>query len=160
MLSKKKKIIVLCSMVALLVVTGVLNIVLNKTSAPPVEGVQDNRSLFQTYRDDRDFLRNQTILELDAAIKSTAYSADAKREAELKLSELQQNALTELELEILVKTGGFDDAFITMSTENINVIVKALEITEDEANRIRVIVSEETGRDATNIVVMPLTSIR
>ncbi|MCL2062569.1 MAG: SpoIIIAH-like family protein [Firmicutes bacterium] len=158
MLSKKKKIIVLCGMAALLVVTGVLNIVLNRVSAPPVEGTQDYRSLFQTYRADRIATRDQTFLYLDAIIRSEASSADAIAAAEAQKLLMTQNMQLELELEGLIKGIGFEDAFITLGTENINVIVKTDALTEDEANRILAVILDETNRDATNVIVVPLST--
>ena len=159
MLSKKKKIIILSGMVALLVVTGVLNIVLNQR-VKETEGQQQQeyRSLFQTYRTDRLATRDQTMLYLDAIIASDASSADAVAAAEQQKLQLTRNMEQELALEGLIKAVGFTDAFITMSTENVNVIVKTTGLTEDEANRILGIIVDETGRSAQNVIVIPLAT--
>ena len=71
MISKKKKIIVLVGMIALLVVAGGLNIFLNlynKGGDSPVSG-NTYGNFFETYRVDRQTTRDQTILYLDAARK-------------------------------------------------------------------------------------------
>jgi len=161
MLSKKKKIIVLSGMVALLVVTGVLNIVLNNR-VKETEGAQQEefKSLFQTYRTDRTATRDQTMLYLDAIIASDASSAEAIAAAEEQKLQLTRNMEVELALEGLIKAIGFADAFITMSTENVNVIVKAESLTEDEANRILAVIVDETGRSAQNVIVIPLSTNR
>ena len=159
MLSKKKKIIVLSGMVALLVITGVLNIVLNQRvkETGGAQG-QEYQSLFQTYRTDRLATRDQTMLYLDAIITSGTSSAEAVRAAEEQKLQLAVNMEMELALEGLIKAVGFDDAFITMSTENVNVIVKTNALTEDEANRILGIVVDETGRSAQHVIVIPLST--
>ena len=159
MLSKKKKIIVLSGMVALLVVTGVLNIVLNNR-VKETEGKKEEvyMSLFQTYRTDRQATRDQTMLYLDAIITSEASSSDAIKAAEEQKLQLTRNMEVELALEGLIKAVGFDDAFITMSTENVNVIVKTEALTEDDANRILGIITDETGRSPLNVIVVPLST--
>ena len=160
MLSKKKKIIILSGMVALLVVTGVLNIVLNNRVEETAGTHQEYQSLFQTYRTDRSATRDQTMLYLDAIIASDASSQEAIAAAEEQKLALTRNMEVELALEGLIKAVGFEDAFITMSTENVNVIVKAELLTEDEANRILGIIVDETGRSAQNVIVIPLSTNR
>lgn len=157
MLSKKKKIIVLCGMVALLVVTGVLNIVLNNVG--PVEDVgggTQHLTLFQSYRADRQATRDQQLLTLDHIIRSEASSAAAIEAAEAQRLQITRTMDYELALENLIRTIGFSDAFITMGTQNINVIVRAETLTEDEANRILSIIVDETGRSAQHVIVIPL----
>jgi len=161
MLSKKKKIIVLCGMVALLVVTGVLNIVLGQASAAPPPDVDSGyQTLFQTYRVDRQATRNQTMLFLDSIISNEASSAEAIADAEAQRLQLVLNMEKELVLEGLIQAVGFEDAFITMSTSNINVIVRADTLTEDEVMRIFSIIVDETGASAQNIIIVPLGTNR
>jgi stage III sporulation protein AH len=157
MLSKKKKIIILCGMVALLVVTGVLNIVLNRAAETPVEGQQDYRTIFQTYREDRTATRAETMLYLDSIIASESSSAEAVKSAQDQKLQLTLYMEQELALEGLIKGIGFEDAFITLSTENVNVIVKADDMTEDEANRILAIILDETEVSPLNVIVTPLS---
>ena len=64
MLGKKGKIFVLAGMIALLVVTGVLNIYLNKSAQKANAGTDNVTSadFFAAYRTDRSETRNQTIM--------------------------------------------------------------------------------------------------
>jgi len=156
MLSKKKKIVVLVGMVALLVVTGVLNIVLNNNVNDRPTDAGQYQTLFQMYRADRTATRNATKLSLEAIIANEASSAEAVAAAEAQRLELTLIMEKELVLEGLVRAIGFSDAFITMSTANINVIVRAEALTEDEANRILSIIVDETGRSAQNVIIIPL----
>ncbi len=152
MLSKKKKIFILCGMLALLVVTGVLNIVLNgKSISASGNGSgnggnnQNNASFFATYRTDRDATREQTILYLDSLITSSDDSQAIENARQAKL-ELTKSMETELVLEGLIKALGFDDVVVATSTESVNVIVKANELGEEDVTKITEIVSTETGR--------------
>ena len=158
MLSKKKKIIVLVSMVALLVVEGGLNIFLNlynKDSDKPISG-DTYGSFFETYRVDRQTTREQTILYLDAIINNEASGQEAIANAEASKLELTRNMEIELVLEGLIKSLGFEDAVVTNSTESVNIIVKAKEITSDQAAQILDVVVTETKKDATNVRIIPV----
>ena len=154
MISKKKKIIVLVGMIALLVVAGGLNIFLNlynKGGDSPVSG-----NNFETYRIDRKTTREQTILYLDAIIANEASSAEAIADAEANKLELTKNMEVELVLEGLIKSLGFEDAVVTNSTENVNVIVKAKELTSEQAAQILDVVLTETKKEATNVNIIPV----
>jgi len=84
MLSKKKKIFILVGMVALLVVTGYVNVLLNNSAQANKKGSEEVQAgnFFTTYRADRQTTRNQTMLYLEGIIQSEASSAEAKAEAE------------------------------------------------------------------------------
>lgn len=157
MLSKKKKIFILVGMVALLVVTGCLNIFLNNNDGAKAGGDDlTYQSLFDTYRADRKASRDQTILYLDAIINSASSSAEAKANAEASKQAITDNMTMETTIEGIIKGAGFDDAFITCSTQNINVIIKKEVLTSEEANKILDIVVRETLKDATNVIITPI----
>ena len=159
MLGKKKKIFILTGMVALLVLTGVLNIVLNMTAANPGNDVNAGGTtytdFFSAYRTDRTASREQSMLYYDEIIGSNEYSAEAKTEAEAAKLALTQSMETELVLEGLIKALGFEDAVVTSTTENINVIVKCTEMTGTQASQILQIVMTETETKATNVRIIP-----
>ena len=63
---------------------------------------------------------------------------------------------TELVIEGLIKSLGFEDAVVTNTTENINVIVKSPELTADEAAQILEIVVSETDKTANDVRIIPV----
>ena len=145
-------------MVALLVLTGVLNIVLNLTAdndALNVSGTDVYTDFFTSYRDYRTESREQTLMYYDEMIASETASAEAKAEAESARLELMESMETELTLEGLIKALGFDDAIVTSTTENVNVIVKCAELTGTQAAQIKEIVVSETGLSAQNLRIIP-----
>lgn len=155
-----KKVIVLCSMVALLVLTGVLNFVLNGDLINPA---QDSTSVdgdavttfFSNYRTDRETARAEEMSYLDAIISSEDSSAEAKATAEEMKQELLGNIEAELVIENLIKAKGFDDAIVTMSTDNVNVIVNLPQLEQEQVSQILGIVLGETDYAATQVVVVP-----
>lgn len=157
MTGKKKKIIILTGMVALLVLTGVLNIVLNNTTdnAANVNGDNTYVDFFTSYRDYRTESREQSLLYYDEIIASETASADAKAEAEAAKLELTEKMETELVLEGLIRSLGFEDAIVTSTTENLNVIVKCSELTGTQATQIKEIVVTETGISTLNLRIIP-----
>ncbi len=162
MLSKKKKIFILCGMLALLVVTGVLNIVLNgKSISASGSGSgggsgnnQSSASFFATYRSDRDATREQSLLYLDAIINSAESGSEAAENARKSKLDLTKNMEFELVLEGLIKALGFEDVVVASSTESVNVIVKAKELTEEQATQIAEVITTETGRKAFDIRII------
>ena len=157
MVSKKKKIIVLSVMMVLLVATGFLNLALNNsTPSQPTSGEISSANFFTTYRADRQATRNQEILYLDAIISSETATAEAKQVAENKKVEIVKMMEQELVLEGLIKSKGFEDTIVTMTTSNINVIVKDATLEAGEVAQIVSIVKDSTGKDIDNIRIIPV----
>ncbi len=158
MLGKKSKILVLMGMVALLVVTGVLNIYLNRSAekASASEVTASTADFFVTYRADRTATRSESIMYLDAIISSESSSEDAVSKAEAEKLALTKAMDTELVLEGLIKAAGFEEAVVTSSTENVNVIVKSSELQAEQVARILQIVTTETGKKAGSVRIIPV----
>lgn len=142
MTGKKSKIIVLAGMIALLVLTGVLNIVINKKAQSVSTDTTASSDFFVTYRADRLATRNQSMLDLDEIIKTGSEAAVKDAEAEkLALTSTMDN---ELKLEGLIKAVGFEDAVVISTSENVSVILKSGELTSDQVAKVLQIVTDET----------------
>lgn len=156
-MTKKKKFFIISSFCLLLIVTGVLNIVLNNKIATEASGdVVATGNFFSTYRADRVDTRNEEILYLDAIIASASSSAESKTAAETKRAELISLMETELSLEGLIKAKGFDDVVVSTSASNINVIVKSAELAESEVAQIVDIIQGQTNYSLDNIKIFPV----
>ena len=157
MVSKKKKIIVLSVMMVLLVATGFLNLALNNnTPTQPTNSVVTSANFFTSYRAERQATRSQEVLYLDAIISSSTASEEAKKVAENKKVELVKLMEQELVLEGLIKSKGFDDSIVTMTTSNVNVIVKDANLEASEVAQIVQIVQDSTGKSIDNIKIIPV----
>ena len=126
MLGKKSKIFVLVGMIALLVLTGVLNIYLNKSAEKANAGTDESSS------------------------------AEAIEKAENDKLALTAAMDTELVLEGLIKAVGFDDAVVTSTTENINIIIKSPSLTSEQVAKVLEIVTSETGKSAASVRIIPV----
>lgn len=154
MLSKKKKIIILVVMVALLVVTGYLNIALNNNVTTQTSSTTTT-DFYAGYRSDRQNSRETAIMYYDSIIASADSSEEAKALATQSRQELIDAMEKELVVEGLLKSAGFEDAVLTTTSENVNVIVKASELSAGELAKIGKIVQEQTGKSLDNIKIIP-----
>ena len=156
-MSKTKKIIILSVMVALLVVTGYLNIALNNNATQQVSNQNSNLDFYSSYRADRDASREAAILYYKGIIADETSSQEAKDLAETSRKALVDAMETELTTEGLLNGLGFEDVVLTTTTENINVIVKAKreDLTDAQLGQIGTIVFEQTKRPLDNIRIIP-----
>ncbi len=161
-MSNKKKIIIICSMVVLLVAAAYLNVFISQKTAKNVnsDNIEDTTSttvsFFTSYRTARDSSRQESFMYYDSIIQSETASAAAIASAETKREELVTFAESEMVLEGLIKAKGFEDAIVTISTENVNVIVKKNgEVDATDAAQILSIITEETGVSASKVIITP-----
>ena len=158
-MSNKKKIVVMSSLVALLAVTAVFNFVLaNATETTSADGDVTAANYFTTYRSERTSTRNEELVQLDSVI--ALYEAgDERYEAatEMKM-EIVAAMEQELILENMVKSLGFSDAVVAVSTDsdNVNVFINSSELNYDTALSIYNMMKNETGIVAGNIIIMPV----
>ena len=154
---RTKKVLVLSVMVALLVATGVLNWALNDrlTSSDPIDAGVVTETFFAAYRSDREATRESEFLYLDAIISSETSSQEAKAAAEEQKLGLVERMESELQLETLVKSKGFEDAIVTLSDSGVNVVVGSAELTDIQAAQIYDIVTSETSFGVGDIKIIP-----
>ena len=158
MFTKKKKIIVLVSMVALLVLTGFLNLTLNKQtiSTTSTENTVMAQSFFESYRMDRNSSREQQVLYYQAVLESENSTEDAKKEAEKSLSSLAAKQEQELVLEGYILAKGFNDAVVSFTDNYVNVMVKSSELNDAQVAQIVEVVQEQTAKSIDNIKIIPV----
>lgn len=157
MFSKKKKIIILSVMVALLVVTGYLNIALNNNVSQTTTTQTSNLNFYDSYRADRQSSRDSEILYCEGILADSTSSQEAKDMAEKRRDELIEAMETELLIEGLIKGLGYEDVVLTASNDNINVIIKAKreDLTDSQLAKIETIIKEQTKKPLTCVRIIP-----
>ncbi len=157
-LSKKKKIIILSAMVALLLVTGYVNVALNSSLTSKVTETNASTvtaNFYTNYRNERESTRMQEIQFYDSIIASATSSDQAKEEAEQNKIALITQMEKELVTEGIIRGKGFDDAIVTSSAQNVNVFVKSAELTSVEVAQITSIVTEQLSVEIDRIIIIP-----
>ena len=153
-MSKKKKIVILSCMIALLSVTAVLNFVF---SGGDTYTESTSTAYFSEYRTQRLTSRNEQLLELDKIIAESAEDSLIKETA--LTQKMQLTALTEqeLKLESLIKAYGYEEVVVTMSlnSPNVSVVVKDSEFDQADAVKIYNILVQDNNIDSENINIIP-----
>ena len=154
-MKKRTKIIILSAMILLLGVTAYLNIVLN-SSINNSEPVTETANYFQTYRSDRESMRDQEMLYYDSIIASDTSTDEAIANAEEARLSLVTQMEKELVVEGLIKAKGFEDCVITISDNNVNAVVKAASLTSDQVAQIVSVIQNELQTNIANIKIIPV----
>ena len=160
MLTKKRKIIVLVSMLVLLVVTGFLNIMLNNSVEQATSSnsgqTYSSANFFSTCRADRVNTRNESIEYYKQILNNEASSEDAKANAEAQINSLVEAMSMEVTMEGLIKAKGYSEALVNYSSTYINVILQSAELTETEVAQIVDIIQSQVDRDIDYIKIIPV----
>ena len=159
-MSKKRKIIVLSCMIALLAITAVFNFVLTTGTIDVDQSMTvSSANYFAQYRSERITTRNEELLQLDAIIASEEENSEEKSDALAMKIELTELTEKELLLESLIKAYGFEDAVVVIGLEskNVNVIAKSPSLSTDDAILIYSIVQEEANVSPENVKIIPIS---
>ena len=159
-MSKKRKIIVLSCMIALLAVTAVFNFILTTGTVDENQiTVVNSANYFMQYRNERINTRNEELIQLDQIIATAEPESAERAEALAMKIELTEITEKELLLENLIKAYGFEDAVVVigLQSENVNVITKSANLTSDDAILIYSILSEEASVSPENVKIIPIS---
>ena len=152
MLSKKKKVLILIGMVALLVVTGCLNMFLANDGQEVQQTNYSSVSLLSSYRASKLETRN-SMLELYDSIIESSTDSDQIVATNALISELASRMEQETVLEGMIMASGYEDAVVTNTDGAYTVMVKSNNLTSDDVAKILGILVKETGVSATNVKV-------
>ena len=153
-MSKKKKIIVLSSMIFLLAVTATLNFVFAGANYYPES---TTTGYFAEYKTERSSQRNEQILQLDRIIAESEEGTTVYETAITQKLQLTSITEQELKLETLIKAYGYEEVVVTMGIDspNVNVVVKNSEFDQTDAIKIYNILVQEAEIDCENINIIP-----
>ena len=151
-LTKKKKILIICGMLVLLVVTGSLNLFLNRSEESVQPTTTAQMSLLTSYRASKLETRN-SMLELYDSIISTSTDSDQIIETNARIADLAGRMETETVLEGMIMASGYEDVVVTNVDDSYTVMVKSDGLTADDVAKILGILVKETGVSATNVKI-------
>ena len=156
----------LCLLLAAAVVT---NILVNKKKTEPASLGQpeqtqavsasahvQNANFFAAYREERDNVRTQELAYLDAIVAQGG-DAETLSDAQKQKMELVNAMETELTVENLVRAKGFSDVIVSLHKGNVNVVVGAETLSDEQVAQILDIVLRETGKTAENVKISTTT---
>lgn len=159
-MSKKKKIVILSCMIALLAVTAVFNFLFTtETYSQEQAETVSSANYFAQYRTERMTTRNEELLQLDSIIAMATEGSVERNQALALKTELTEITEKELLLESLIKAYGFEDAVVVIGVDsgNVNVIAKSTNLTTDDAIKIYSIIEEENVASPENVKIIPIS---
>jgi len=159
-MSKKKKIVVLSCMIALLAVTAVFNFILTTETVDQSQTAAiSSANYFTQYRTERLTTRSEEMLQLDEIIASSESGSSVHSDALSMKIELTEMTEKELLLENLIKAYGFEDVVVVigLDSDNINVIAKSSDFGTDDAVAIYTIIADETNASPENVKIIPIS---
>ena len=109
-------------------------------------------NFFASYREERDSVRTQELAYLDAIVAQGADS-ETLSDAQKQKMDLVNAMETELTVENLVRAKGFADVIVSIHKGNINVVVGADTLNDEQVAQILDIVLRETGKSAENVKI-------
>ena len=102
----------------------------------------------------REKQRNELTQDLNEMINNPSTSEEARQEASSIKLQLVKDEETELKIESLLSTKGFEDALVYISSETVNVVVNEEKLEKEDAAKIFDLVAEQAKVDYDNIKLM------
>ncbi len=115
-----------------------------------------NENYFASSKLTREQIRAANKERFMEIIDNVNLDADSKAAAAAGLLNLATMAENENEIEILLVAKGYSDAIVTISEDNVDVIVNLASITEQDAAKIEDIVKRKTGVKSSEIHISPV----
>lgn len=114
-----------------------------------------DQDFFINYRLDRERVRGQQVELLRSVIDDANSDPAIRKEAQNKLLKISDSMDQELQLEALIKAKGFAEAALFVQQESATVILRKEGMSDFEVSTVADIISQVTGHDLENIVVIP-----
>jgi len=113
-----------------------------------------DRDYFSAFREDRNAVRNEEIAYLDEVIAVSSTDAETLLDAQQQKLALIENMEKEFTIESLITAKGFENAAVLFHGGNVNVVVEANSLNDEQVAQILDIVQRETGESASNIRII------
>ena len=101
----------------------------------------------------REQVRSKNQASLLEIINNTDISEDMKADAIASMNRMTDRAEKELDAELLLEAKGFKDSVVSINDDSVDVIVGAVEITDEQKAQIEDIVTRKTERNVSDIVI-------
>ena len=152
MLTKRKKVFILVGMIALLVITGGLNMFLSNRDEGIETSSYSSASLLSSYRLSKQETRS-TMMEMYDSILSSSNDSSEIIQTNALISNLAGRMETETVLEGMIMASGYEDVVVTNVDDSYTVMVKSDGLNADDVAKILGILVKETGVSATNVKI-------
>lgn len=115
--------------------------------------VPENTSYVAQAKIEREQVRTKEKDMLTEMINSPDTPEENKSVAQDRLLEIQQRIDNENAIEAIIESEGFDEVYVRIYDDTVEVVVNKAELIEQEIAQIQTIVSEKTGLSADTIKI-------
>lgn len=160
-MTKRKKIIVLSCMIALLITTAVLNFVLSSSviGSPSATDAVTTANYFTEIKTTKNTSRAKQIEQLNEIISAGNENPEVYNDA-LKMK-VKLTSINEKEnlLESLIKAKGYEEVAVTLgvSSDNVSVIVRDNAFDQDDAILIYTVCQNELSVSPENVYIQSIS---
>jgi len=117
---------------------------------------ESDADAMQEYRTQREQLRAMQQAQLEELINDSSASDELRDEARKKQMEILQNMEAESIIEGVLMMRGYADAVASVRQDSVNVLVKAQNLSNEEANMILELVCREAGVNSGDVKIIPI----
>ncbi len=160
----KRKQIIICCLAVLVATAGYLNFsygrpveseVANTETVGEIHLVDEERAgdFFEAARLEREVSRASVQETLSSIIENESSETSSKAMAEEEIIKVAKLKDTETACESLIKAKGYEDAVVFINEDKVNAVVKAGDLTPEDATKIAEIITEQTGVAASGIKI-------
>lgn len=138
-------------------------VITKKTEADMQNDVAASKNLENNYFAEEKLSREQSrasqIEQLTEYVSNDNIDQDAKSKAAANLIEIQERIEKENSAEALLKAKGFDEVYVRIDDNTVDVVVNKAELTDTDIAQIEEIVNRKTGYSVGKINITPLNGI-
>lgn len=103
--------------------------------------------------------RASRIEELEKYVDNTNIDQETKAKAAANLLEIQERIEKESGAEALLRAKGFDEVYVRIDDDTVDVVVNKVELTDSDIAQIEEIVNRKTGYSIGKINITPINGI-
>ena len=122
-----------------------------------------SKNLEESYFAEEKLLREQSraqqVEQLTEYVANENLDQDAKSKAAANLIEIQERIEKENSAEALLKAKGFNEVYVRIDDDTVDVVVNKAELTDSEIAQIEEIVNRKTGYSIGKINITPLNGV-
>lgn len=138
-------------------------VITKKTEADLQNDVAASKNLENNYFAEEKLSREQSrasqIEQLTECVSNENMDQDNKSKAAANLIEIQERIEKENSAEALLKAKGFDEVYVRIDDDTVDVVVNKAELTDTDIAQIEEIVNRKTGYSVGKINITPLNGI-
>lgn len=138
-------------------------VITKKTEADLQNDVAASKNIENNYFAEEKLSREQSrasqIEQLTEYVSNENIDQDAKSKAAANLIEIQERIEKENSAEALLKAKGFDEVYVRIDDDTVDVVVNKGELTDTDIAQIEEIVNRKTGYSVGKINITPLNGL-